>query len=178
MTTANRPFSDAEQVRFHALLKLAAESPFEGERANALAAATRFAAQHGMTLDEAARREQPPDPLPRRAHGFWQTPPERNDPAARAASFINLMESYLRADKARREAALREAMARGLDMGPPTDAAKPASRRRYNYSRRNPLSHAHVLLAETSLPLQEIVSLTGLDIYQVVGLKLKMRRAA
>ena len=32
-----------------------------------------------------------------------------------------------------------------------------------------------MLLKETRLPLTEIVSLTGLDIYKVVGLKLKMR---
>ena len=46
------------------------------------------------------------------------------------------------------------------------------------HSQRSPRSHAHVLLAETSFSLEEIVGLTGLDIYQVVGLKLKMRSAA
>ena len=43
---------------------------------------------------------------------------------------------------------------------------------------RSPHSFAKVLLSETTLPLREIVSLTGLDIYRVVGLKLKMRSAA
>ena len=64
-SAANRPqwarrptitagFSEAERQRFHNLLQLAAESPFEGERANALAAATRLATRCGLTLDEAA----------------------------------------------------------------------------------------------------------------------------
>ena len=35
-----------------------------------------------------------------------------------------------------------------------------------------------MLLSETSLPLKEIVSLTGLDIYEIVGMKLKMRANA
>ena len=35
-----------------------------------------------------------------------------------------------------------------------------------------------LLLAETSLPLEEVVELTGLNIYDIVGLKLKMRSAA
>ena len=43
---------------------------------------------------------------------------------------------------------------------------------------RSPYSFAKVLLSETSMPLREIVSLTGLDIYRVVGLKLKMRSPA
>ena len=42
----------------------------------------------------------------------------------------------------------------------------------------NPFSHARTLIRETSLPLREIASITGLDIYQVVGLKLKMRTVA
>ena len=35
--------------------------------------------------------------------------------------------------------------------------------------------HARILLTETSLRLREIVDITGLDIYQVVGLKLSLR---
>ena len=60
-------------------------------------------------------------------------------------------------------------------------AARPASaqaRSRPNGRKRDSHSFASVLLNETSLPLSEIVSLTGLDIYKIVGLKLIMRSMA
>ena len=41
-----------------------------------------------------------------------------------------------------------------------------------------PWQHARLLLTETSLPLREIAEITGLDLYDVVGLKLKLRAAA
>ena len=66
--------SPKEQERFHNLLKLAADSPYEGERAAALAAAERVVAKHGMTLDEAAQRnpvEPDPDPEPTPAEQRW-----------------------------------------------------------------------------------------------------------
>jgi len=44
-------FSEADRQRFHNLLHLAAESTFEGERANALAAAKRLAERFGLTLE-------------------------------------------------------------------------------------------------------------------------------
>ena len=47
---------------------------------------------------------------------------------------------------------------------------------RRNNRKRDANSHARVLLQETSLPMEEICMLTGLDIYEVVGMKLKMRR--
>src|SRR3546814_1630412 len=49
-------FTEAERQRFHNLLQLAAESPFEGERANALAAATRLAVRCGLALRSEERR--------------------------------------------------------------------------------------------------------------------------
>ncbi|MGA1066654.1 MAG: DUF2786 domain-containing protein, partial [Alphaproteobacteria bacterium] len=46
-------------------MKLAAESPFEGEREAALAAAKRLAAKHNMDLRDAAAQSEPePDPDP------------------------------------------------------------------------------------------------------------------
>ena len=45
-------------------------------------------------------------------------------------------------------------------------------------ARRNPLKHAEVLLKETSLHFDEIAEITGLNIYEVVGIKLKLRKAA
>jgi hypothetical protein len=46
---------------------------------------------------------------------------------------------------------------------------------RVNRRRMNPSRHAATLLRETSLSFREIASITGLDIYAVVGLKLKLR---
>ena len=41
----------------------------------------------------------------------------------------------------------------------------------------DPAKHAAVLLQDTSLPFHEVAAITGLDIYEVVGLKLKLRAA-
>ena len=168
------PLSADERARLDALLKVAAESPFPGERANALDAAHRLARRHGMTLQEATRKPAEtvrPTRLPRHAGGF---------DARDVADFVAYSEARLRADKERYERALREAIERGLDDGVrvrarasgPADSPRPRGRC------RSPHSFAKVLLSETSLPLGEIVSLTGLDIYRIVGLKLKMRSAA
>ena len=181
MDAAQTPFSEAQRERFHALLKLAAESPFEGERKNALAAADRLASQHGMTMDEAAA---PPDmaaaPQPVRP----VTPTERELRQAAAREFggvVNLMDHFVDDDKKRREEALQEAYERGLDSverkAAERQARRPAWKSKSAGSRRNPRAHAHVLLSETSMPIKEIVSLTGLDIYEVVGMKLKLRQA-
>jgi hypothetical protein len=182
MDATNKPFSDAEQERFHALLKLAVESPFEGERANALAAADRMARQHGMTIDQAAA---PPDlaPAPRTVDRHDATEREMRRAAARDyMGVVNLMDHFLHDDKQRRDDALREAYDRGLDSSErkaaERQARRPAWKSKSAGARRNPQAHAHVLLSETSLPLKEIVSLTGLDIYEIVGMKLKLRRAS
>lgn len=165
-----RPFDESERTRFHNLLKLAAESPFKGERAAALAAAGRMAKSHGMTLQEAATGG--PEPEPPKQPFVARSGPH----AVRARDVgraIHLMDNWVANDKARREAALAEAFERGLDDDKrKRDTAKVPRR---NFTKRNPQSHAKVLLQETSLPLLEICSLTGLDIYEVVGLKLKLR---
>lgn len=157
---AGRAMTPAERERFDTFLKIAAESPFPGERANALDAARRLAGRHGMSLDQARR-----GPAPRPG------PPARPTPRTAAG----LAEARLRAERERHERALREAVARGLDRE--TRARGGAARPRpvFNARRRDSQSFARVLLEETRLPLTEIVSLTGLDIYKVVGLKLKMR---
>jgi len=96
------------------------------------------------------------------------------------AEIIAFSEARFRADKERYERALREARERGLDVGAEKPDVRPASTgaRTASQRSRSPQSFAKVLLSETTLPLREIVSLTGLDIYRVVGLKLKMRSAA
>jgi Protein of unknown function (DUF2786) len=177
--TISTGFTEAERQRFHNLLQLAADSPFEGERSNALAAATRLAARAGLTLDEAAAggshqeapREQPrSDDFMADDLGFR---PSSLDRFARAA---HLMDSYILSDKMRRENALRAAQARGLDGEELRRAvADSVTKRTVNRRRMHPHRHAAALLRETSLSFREIASITGLDIYAVVGLKLKLR---
>ena len=67
---------------------------------------------------------------------------------------------------------------RGLDEDARQAAApKLAVRMQRSGRRMNPGRHARTLLKETSLPFDEIADITGLDVYQVVGMKLKLRGA-
>jgi hypothetical protein len=172
-------FTEAEQQRFHNLLQLAAESPFEGERDNALAAATRLAARCGLTLDEAAAggRREPPREQPRGDDFMADDLGFRPHSLDRFARAVHLMDSFILHDKARREEALRAAQARGLDAEELRKAVTASVvQARVNRRRRmNPNRHAATLLRETTLSFREIASITGLDIYSVVGLKLKLR---
>lgn len=181
--TISASFTDAERKRFHGLLRLAAESPFPGERANALAAATRLAARHGLTIDEAAAGDESPrhlsesaahpsamaEAMGRRGWFADYDPPE-------VGRFMHLTNIAIRMAKLQRETALAQARARGLDAAQEAAARRQAERVQRSSGRRmNPRDHARVLLTETSLRLREIVDITGLDIYQVVGLKLALR---
>jgi hypothetical protein len=166
----SRPFNEAERTRFHNLLKLAAESPFEGERDSALAAAKRLAKRFGMTLDEAASGGPAPE-LPQKPRVSRAGPHQKR--ARDTARAAHNLDNWVANDKARRDAALAEAFERGLDADSRRKKSAQAPRR--NGSKRNPYSHATVLLQETSMPMLEISALTGLDIYEVVGLKLKLR---
>lgn len=167
---APQPFDEATRTRFHNLLKLAAESPFKGERSAALAAADRLAKRHGMTLEEAASGGPAPEP-PRRPTAAHKGPHQTR--ARDVGRAVHMMDNWVANDKARREAALAEAYARGLDADERKRAQAQPPRR--NGAKRNPYSHARVLLQETTLPMLEIAAITGLDIYEVVGLKLKLR---
>ncbi len=176
-----RPIPDAftpeERTRFLNLLKLAADSPFAGERDNALAAAERLAARNGMTLDEAAtggRRQRPRQEEAFTAHDGFARAAER-DRSARAPTWMDVIDQRIFLEKARREKALQAAMARGLDADERRAKAQGLQSPTRSRRRRDPWSHARALLSETSLPLSEVVDITGLDIYQVAGLKLKMR---
>lgn len=190
--------TQAERERFHNLLLMAKESPFEGERRNALEAAERLAARHGLTLEEAARgggeaMQQRPDRPARGTAAHMHRQARRDvDPAAEEAAarernfaefarFMRGFEDRSRAEKIRREEALRAAYARGLDAEERRQAERRAARdfvprRNTNGRRRNPKVHASVLLRETQLPLKEIASICGLDIWTVAGIKLKLRR--
>ena len=125
-----------------------------------------------MSLEDAAagdaQRAAPrPPPTPSAMH------------AAGFARFFHLSEEALRRDKEAREASRQAAFARGLDAAerrPP--ASGPGLFRRASTRRMDPFRHARNLLLETALPLREIVRLTGLTIWQVVALKLKLRLEA
>ena len=165
-------FTETERERFHNLLKLAAESPFEGERTAALGAAERLADKYGMTLDEAAVSGRAP---PQRPAHEREKPSREEAQLNRFAQAMHLMDYHVHIDKARRDAALEEARRRGLD-----NEAAPQPRRQQRakplHARRmKPERHAAVLLKETQLPFREVAEITGLSIYEVVGLKLKMR---
>ncbi|MEO3429378.1 hypothetical protein AAFN88_11005 [Pelagibius sp. CAU 1746] len=103
--------------------------------------------------------------------------PESLDRFARA---VHLMDNFIMEDKARREAALRAAQSRGLDADELRKAVTSTvtQARKTKQRRMNPYRHAATLLRETSLSFREIASITGLDVYKVVGLKLKLRAAS
>ncbi len=168
--TISTPITAAEQTRFRNLLELANSSEFDGERTNALDAARRLAERHGMTLEEAARTGlEARQPLPTTADG------RRPDP--RAAYFAHAHEQAVEREKRRWEDAVQKARERGLDGGLDAQAARSDRPRRASKSRRNPIVHASVLLEETHLPFDEIADITGLSVYAIVGMKLKMRSA-
>lgn len=130
--------------------------------------------KHGMTLDEAAQRAVEDNETEAREQARAKTHAEQD-----AARRFREAEARRAADKERWEKAWQDAKARGLDeepkekpKGPPPNFTRPRSNRR-----RNPVVFAQVLLKETGLPLQEIAAITQLDMYQVVGLKLKLRDA-
>jgi len=164
---SSTPITAAEQTRFRNLLELANSSKFEGERANAVDAARRLAARHGMTLEEAARTGlEQRAPLP--------VAPDGRRPDPRAAYFAHAHQQAVEREKRRWEEAVQKARERGLDGGL-NPAARSDRPRRASKSRRDPIKHASVLLEETRLPFNEIADITGLSVYAIVGMKLKMR---
>jgi hypothetical protein len=169
--------TDEEQVRFHNLLKLAKESPFEGERRNALAAAERLAARRGLTLEEAAMRQaQPQSATSRQAE-------EEQERARDFAAFVHMTDYQIYLDKQRRDAARKEAEARGLDQAEKREAERRAAASASRFTRRSkarmpPEKHAWALVRETQLSYQEIARITGLDICDVLLMKIQLLRAA
>jgi DNA-binding helix-hairpin-helix protein with protein kinase domain len=164
-----------EQVRFHNLLMLAKESPFEGERENALAAAERLAKRHGMTLDEAAMRQAQPAAAPR-------AQPNRERMREKAA-FVHMTDYQIHVEKQQRDTARQEAEARGLDRKEREAAARrrasrPTRQARRSTARMDPDKHAWALVRETRLTYHEIARITGLDIYEVLLMKIQVLRAA
>ena len=178
--------TQSERDRFHNLLLMANESPFEGERRNALKAAERMAKRHGLTLEEAARTggaafqqfssQQAKSRPPRESSEAETAVRERT--FAEMAKFVRNAEVRARSDKARHEEALKAAYGRGLDAEERRREERKTARdfqTPKNSRRRNPIVHARVLIRETRLPISEIASICDLDVYTVAGLKLKMR---
>ena len=127
----------------------------------------------GLSLEEAAT--QPSEARRQDSTGNpWQV--QEREPTQRFTQAVHLMDHYLRTDKARREAALRVAQGRGLD-GAERAAARRNQDRPISRRRMAPNNHAAVLLRETSFSFREISDITGLNVYDVVGMKLKMRAA-
>ncbi len=180
--------TSTEHDRFKNLLLMAKESPFKGERRNALDAAERIARRYNMTIEEAARfGSEPMQNTKQRAQFnavFQEAKAEadvREQTFSEISKFYRNVEDRARTEKARHEEALEAAYARGLDANERRQRkreARQAWQAPQNNRRRDPLVHARVLLRETRLPISDIASICGLDIWTVVGLKLKMRRTA
>ncbi len=169
-----KSWSETDKNRYLSLLNLAARSPYAGERANAMAAAERLAQRHGMSLEEAARAG---------VHGTPQRKPEPGVfhepwPPQASQQFNHHSEDAINRAKSARDASLAAARARGLDRAERRSNKRATGPAWYSRARRSPDSHAQALLRETRLSFHEISDLTGLDIYQVVGMKLKMRGVA
>ena len=81
-------------------------------------------------------------------------------------------------DKARWQSAVKEAQNRGLDWSEQKKTVRELRQHNFRKARRHPVKHAQVLLNETSLPFFEIAQITGLNVYQVVTIKLQLREAA
>jgi len=165
-------FTKDLRERFRKLLLLSAESPYEGERTAALEAAERLAARCGMTLEEAARMgfDQPRQEPPPQSN--WS---ERE--AASAWTGMSFSEDFYSAAASRARQAHREKVAAEQRA---EEERRQELRRRGGGGTRSgrrlpPRVFARILLQETSLSIREIEEITGLDVYEVVGLKLKLR---
>ena len=194
-------FSAKERLRFRKLLEVANSSTFAGERDAALAAATRLAATHGMSLREAAgmaEKEEEPTPRrrpPRRPSGInpdvaaaMRAAGINRDPRTRSYARFGergsaaIEEARLAGEKRRYEAAMADALQRGLDAEERAAAAKAAAKKR-DYVRRpnraafrNRGEFIRVLLSETTMSARDIASTAGVSIYDVYREKLLMRK--
>ena len=167
--------SKEDKVRFTNLLELASSSEFDGERKNAIAAAQRIADKYNLSLAEAARGK------PNTQHVSSLPYPLYRQNLNNLATHENNISANIqreKVEKLRWESAVRAAEDRGLDLSKSKENIGESLTRNFSKSRRHPLKHAKILLDETSLPFEEIAEITGLNIYQVVCIKLKSREAA
>ena len=177
--TISTAFTESERNRFRNLLELANSSKYKGERENALAAATRIAKKHDMSLEEAARwapSETTDNNKAMPREEFYQK-------SRKGADFADSAQTQQDSEdeKKRWQAAVDRAKDRGLDKAEEAKKAAQAAanaRRKNSKSRRNPKIHADILLKETSFSFDEIADITGLSVYEVIAMKLKSRNAA
>ena len=158
------------QKRFSNLLELAKRSKFRGERNNALSAAKRIAEKHGMTIKEFEKGTSKPKDTNSRP---WANKNRQKKENIANALFKNVNDSYH--EKERWQRAVNSAKARGLDENIRKRENILEKSLKLGKNKRPAGKHAEVLLKETSLSFKEITEITGLNIYQVVGIKLKLR---
>ena len=154
------------------MLELASSSEFDGERTNALAAAHRIAAKYKISLKEAVGFP----PSERNVNLSSRISNIHDYPYAVSNVFENSHNEAL--DKARWQSAVKEAQNRGLDWSEQKKTVRKLRQYKFGKARRHPVKHAQVLLNETSLRFSEIAQITGLNVYQVVTIKLQLREAA
>ena len=130
---------------------------------------------NNLSLAEAARWD-PNIPHPHSS----PHPPHRHNLDNLAADFTAISTNINREhiEKLRWQSAVRAAEDRGLNSSKSKEQFREKATRNSRKTRRHPQKHAKILLDETSLPFQEIAEITGLNIYQVVCIKLKSREAA
>ena len=158
------------QKRFSNLLELAKRSKFRGERNNALSAAKRIAEKHGMTIKEFEKGTSAPKDINSKP---WANKSRQKKENITNELFKNINDSYH--EKERWQRAVNSAKARGLDENIRKRENIFEKNLNLSKNKRPAGKHAEVLLKETSLSFKEITEITGLNIYQVVGIKLKLR---
>jgi len=114
--------------------------------------------------------------------GASGTAEEERERARKFSAFVHMTDYQIYLDKQRRDNARREAEARGLDSEEKREAARRAATAS-RFTRRSkaqmpPEKHAWALVRETRLSYQEIARITGLDIYDVLLMKIQWLRAA
>ena len=158
------------QKRFSNLLELAKRSKFRGERNNALSAAKRIAKKHGMTIKEFEKGASKPKAANSRP---WANKNKQKKENLGSELFKNINNTYH--EKERWQRAVNSAKARGLDENIRKRESTLEKSLKISKNKRPAGKHAEVLLRETSLSFKEITEITGLNIYQVVGIRLKIR---
>jgi hypothetical protein len=113
-----KQFDEKERERFRKIVGVMEGATIEGERLAAREAAERMAAIHGMTVEEAIVEAHPERDDGRLSDEERRA--RRRDFEAWAAARMRMTEAQERAERARYEAAKREAEARGLDREQPS----------------------------------------------------------
>ena len=190
-------FSPKDRRRLRQFLELANSTEFTGEREAALAAATRLAENHGMTLREAVGMSEHDETATARAHQAReaaqpQAPPDPMDVFSRRFGFrprraapehtaqFRTEEERVAHEKKKFEEALADARRRGLDAAEIRRARnRDWLHARSRSTRQRPRAEfVRVLLKETTMTAREIALTAGVSVYEVFREKLLLRRVA